>query len=62
MGFEDAKIQLVFLSFRNSLENRIVFQAQLDFWAVQNKMSVIWNRKQLIKSHLILKAKCVEKF
>lgn len=62
MGFEDAKIQLVFLSFRNSLENRILFQAQLDFWAVQNKMSVIWNRKQLIKSRLILKAKCVEKF
>lgn len=41
MGFEDAKIQLVFLSFRNSLENGILIQAQLDFWAVQNKMSVI---------------------
>ena len=40
MGFEEAVNQLVFLSFRNSLENRILILAQLDFWA-ENKMSVI---------------------
>lgn len=56
MGFEEAANQLVFLSFRNSLEKRILIQAQLDFRAVQNKrcqwyktgkswLSLIWDLK-----------------